>query len=376
MPFADLPLTRVDRHPSVSPGPSQGPVDPPFTRGAPRHEQSRTLPADTVAAVGYTASARGDSKPNVPNEPGKGDKPEQAAAPATPDIPAPAGKPMETADVLSAAPTPGDDSDVAKPPEAAENGDDAFPPVRTVEHEPVDAGDDMDIYEKLDEVFPEEVRERIAAAALDAAVEVAPGITEDDILVSGFDVEPTAEGMAETDEYKLSIQSAVPTEGFIEELGDDAHRNYNSDDSNLINITERGLREEKGSIVEDLLAAEQRGELTDSMRAEAVERIKELNDQIAGIKVDRASQNVPVYYATPLDGLRSDDPENNPLAYTGDIPGTAHVALYDRRSLEAAGVPISEKSPEQIRIAAFGSELMRHCLAVLRLDIQQGEQES
>jgi hypothetical protein len=302
-------------------------------------------------------------------------RPEEAA----PDITAPAGRrPIQDADILTEASAADGSVETAAASDAHETQEvqETFPDVRIVDVEPVSSPEEaMSAYEDFEDVFTADVRERMAEAALAAAREVVPDISEEDILVSGFETVPTEEGMAEADQRKLDVQSAVPPGGFADGLSEDNdwHRTYGGDDSNLWNVTERGiqeLRDEKGAIGRSLADADARGELTDALRADGAERLAALNNQIAERQVDQASHDVPVYYATRLDGLRVDSAEDNPLAYVGDLPGTGHIALYDRRALVAAGVPISEKSPEQIRIATNGATLMRHCLAIVRFNIE------
>jgi len=237
----------------------------------------------------------------------------------------------------------------------------------------IDTNGCFDTYEEFDHIFTQEVREEVftlaGQLALDATGEPIPA---EHLLVSGFDRDLTDDTLAETDAFKLSVPSSVPEGGFISSGFDDESslfHGFEGDDSNTANIVERdiqALRDEKGTIGRELA--------TDPPAARAAELLAELvrlNQEISALKEAKTStDNMPTYYASSLDKLLDERPEDNPLAYAKfeEDDSEPALAFYDRRSIEAAGIEITEKGPNQYRIKTTGAELMRHCVAIIDIE--------
>lgn len=234
----------------------------------------------------------------------------------------------------------------------------------------------LDPYEEFEQIFTQGVREEVFALAgrltLDATGEPIPA---EHLLVSGFDRELTDETLAETDAFKLSVPSAVPEGGFISSGIDDESSLFHAfegDDSNTANILERDiqeLRDAKGAIGQELAT-----DPPANRRAELIVELNRLNQQISALKEAKTSaDNMPAYYASSVDKLLDEHPEDNPLAYTKfeEEDSQPALAFYDRRSIEAAGIEITEKGPNQYRIKTTGAELMRHCVAIIDIDYEQ-----
>lgn len=177
--------------------------------------------------------------------------------------------------------------------------------------------------------------------------------------------------MDQADAHKMAVQSAVPPGGFVDM--DEEHRRFDGDDSNMSNIIERDIqavRDQKRNMARELERLHGDGLLSNERRAADAARIRELDAQIRQLQATQAEQQSPVYFLTPFSGLRNSLAEDNPLAYAGELPGTAHVALYSEASIREAGLPVTLKTDEQIRVAALGNQLMQHCVAVIRLDFE------
>jgi hypothetical protein len=237
-----------------------------------------------------------------------------------------------------------------------------------------------DAYEEFDDIMTRDVRDRVAQAAEDLLREVAPDLDHEDVLVSCFGDEYDPDAMRQTDAHKLGVTSRVPLGGFLDAPTPGEARGYRGDDVNLGNVAERDiqeLRDERGKIGQrmNLLLAEE-GSIPESVRQAAKAEVDAINAQIQALQDARpAVPDLPVYYATPLDGLRQSVAEDNPLGYAGTLPGKAYLAFYDGAAMRADGVMITEKTTEQLRIAATGVTLMQYCRAVLRVSFEDREEE-
>lgn len=230
-------------------------------------------------------------------------------------------------------------------------------------------------YYEFENLYPPGFRNDLAVTALAAAQETEPNIAETDIWASGFSGDYSEERFEATDKEKLDRHSSAAhkldhSPEYEDETGDEF--GFDGDDSNEPNIIERDIhafRQQKLTLNRQLADLESRGELTPSLQAPVVAELRELNDQIKKLQAVQAANRLPVYYATSLDYLRHDDPEDNPLAYMGSVPGIGYLALYDGRAiLSDPALGVSYKSEAQIRIAGRGLAIMRHALAVVRLN--------
>jgi hypothetical protein len=255
------------------------------------------------------------------------------------------------------------------------------PPIVVPLAEPIESNGAADAHSEFDLVGTEETRERVVEAATELVRSVRPDIDLDDVVVScfgeGFD--PTS--IESADEHKLGVPSSVPEGGFID--GMDRGDDFGGDDSNTHNLLQRDmqlLRNERGELGRSIIADDEMrasgrgGVLAPGEREEALRRTEEINGEIAGLKERlRTEPNLPVYYTTPFSGLSNEDGEDNPLGYAGDMPEPgdpptkAYLAFYDRPGLEAAGIEITEKSDEQLRMAGHGRDIMPHCLGILEV---------
>ncbi|HSX36244.1 MAG TPA: hypothetical protein VLH84_04915 [Patescibacteria group bacterium] len=234
---------------------------------------------------------------------------------------------------------------------------------------PIVVGEFTDTYNEFGGIYSEELREQLARLALDAAEAAEPGIGEEHVWASGFPGGYSDEELTATDAHKLARRSAALAAGLT---GEDDFDGFDGDDSNEYNVTERNvftLRQEKLAITREMLAADAATGLTESDRETGRARLLELDQKIAVLKAQQAANILPIYFATPFSGLRLDSSEDNPLAYIGDVPGVGHVALYNARTMVAdPDLRISYKSDDQIRVAGLGLHVIRHALAVVRLE--------
>jgi hypothetical protein len=248
-----------------------------------------------------------------------------------------------------------------------------FPPIPT--HGAVDAHSDFEL------VGTPEVRERVAAAAEELMQVAAPERGLGDICVSCFSEPYGPDALAAADAYKLSVRSKAAGAGQAPTYLFAAYGDYESsyttlfagDDSNAWNVTERdiqGLRRELVEIGDRMAEIDSKGILTASHSADAAEQIARINRQIAELQTIKAKSNVPVYFATPFEGLCNDMGEDNPLAYAGELPGAAHLAFYDRAALDEVGIQITEKTDAQLRIYGHGQEIMNHCVAIMHVPFE------
>jgi hypothetical protein len=260
--------------------------------------------------------------------------------------------------------------------------------------EPIDSRGAYDPYEDFDKVFPENVREKIKAAAEELIRKTKPDVNLDDVYVSCTgESELTDAAMDAADEYKLNVASSVPEGGrvpgeFFEEHNgydhDMGHFGFEGDDSNARNIVIRDiqvLRDRKGEAARNYEALEIAGRATESDREQLRERLAHLDGLITGLKETLPDATEPVYYATPWSGLSQDDPEHNPLAYAGrlpespeDEPATTRLVFYDAASLRAAGIQTAWKWEDgQVRILGRGRDIMQHALGVLEVPFRSTE---
>lgn len=240
----------------------------------------------------------------------------------------------------------------------------------------IDTNGCLDPYEEFEQIFTQEVREQVFALAGQLALgATGEPIPAEHLLVSGFDRELTDEILAETDAFKLSVPSSVPEGGFISSGFDDGSslfHGFEGDDSNTPNVVERdiqALRDEKGVIGQELAT-----EPPAARRAELIAELARLNQEISAQKEAKTSADIePIYYASSLDKLLDERPEDNPLAYTKfeEDDSQPALAIYDRRSIAAAGIEVAEKGPNQYRIKTTGAELMRHCVALIDINYEQ-----
>lgn len=226
-----------------------------------------------------------------------------------------------------------------------------------------------DTCSQFDIIYPDEVLVGLSSLALETTRSTAPEIQDADIWASGFAGGYSPVDLAATDAAKLGRKSSTQQERPIGE----EWMGFQGDDSNETNVAERevyNLRDEKLRIAKELARLDQQGLLTPSKQAEDRARVRELNEQINAIRAaSQAAGNLPIYYATPISGMLDRDPENNPLSYIGDVPGTGFLALYDGRAIAAdPKLRVTEKSDWQVRIAGAGLDVMRHTLAVVRLE--------
>lgn len=237
---------------------------------------------------------------------------------------------------------------------------------------PILVNDAGDTYNEFEAIYTPDVLESISQIALHAAREIVPDIQAEDIWASGFSGGYSAPELAAIDTAKRNRPSSTLDECSLDEewIG------FEGDDSNELNVTERAvhdLREQKQLITKRLSSLHEQGLLTPAEQAEARGEIAALNTQIGDLrKISKAKDNLPIYYATPVSGLLDTLPEDNPLSYIGDVPGVGHLALYDGRSIALdPDLRVSEKTDRQIRIAGLGLHVMRHALAVVRLEFRE-----
>ncbi|HSX16866.1 MAG TPA: hypothetical protein VLH86_02075 [Patescibacteria group bacterium] len=236
-------------------------------------------------------------------------------------------------------------------------------------------GEEADEYLDFEDAYSEEDRQAVYDLVISLAVDADGNpIPPEDILVSGFHGGVDPEDLAAIDDYKLSVASAVPEGGFAydhyEEFEGEYGPSFGGDDSNAANVVERdiqGLREQKLGVSRQL---ERLGDTNAERRRELLEEITRLNQRIAELKAVKAEAALPIYYAGQAEELLEEEPEDNPLAYASfgdDAEQPPTLAIYDRRALAAAGITIGEKGLRQFRIYAHGADLMRHCVALVRL---------
>lgn len=251
-------------------------------------------------------------------------------------------------------------------------------PVYHSEHFTVDPGDCLDPYEEFDAIYPPQVRRNVYDLVLRLALDPhGEPIPPEHLLISGFEGDVGREELEATDRHKLSVKSAVPKGGFVPRspgLKGISDYDFDGDDSNAANVIERdiqALRDSKLAIARDL--AEDTISATD--RQTLLEELKTLSDRISKLMTAKADAVLPVYYATAADELLGGDPEHNPLAYArfDDEDDVPVLAVYDRRSIIAAGLTVTRKDSTQIRILTTGADLMQHCVALIRLDIAVNE---
>gem|GEM_PF-2119258 len=243
-------------------------------------------------------------------------------------------------------------------------------PLEVSIYPPVPANGATEAYDEFDLVYSEAERGRIADLAQSLARIAVPGISNEDVLVSCFPGGYTQEDMEATDQTKLTVSSSVPEGGFLE-VGTTYDLGFDGDDSNQANIIERDrqeLRNQRIAVNEELRSSYEDGSLTEAMQTQARQRIQAINDQIRELGEHKATSQLPVYYATTLNGLRTGHPEDNPLAYAGELPGTANMALYNGTAMRKdPKLQLSLKDAEQVRIAGHGQDIMNHALAVVQL---------
>lgn len=226
-----------------------------------------------------------------------------------------------------------------------------------------------DTWNQFDSIYTDEVLASLSNFALEAARAAVPEIQDADIWASGFAGGYSAEDLGATDAAKLAHESSTLRERPIGE----EWMGFEGDDSNEVNVAERevySLRDEKLRLAKELANLDGQGLLTPGKQADARARIGELNEQIDAIRAaSQAGGNLPIYYATPVSGMLDRNPENNPLSYIGDVPGTGFLALYNGRTAMAdPTLRVTEKTDRQVRIAGPGLRVMRHTLAVARLE--------
>jgi len=227
-----------------------------------------------------------------------------------------------------------------------------------------------DTYNEFETIYDQKLLDRLATLAVNTARLAAPDIDEADIWASGFSESGYApDELDATDQHKLDRQSAA---GDPADADPDQEWRFDGDDSNERNIIGRDihkLREDKLAVGRRMAELEATSRLTETERAKGVEELAELDRQIREKQELQTASTLPVYFATTVSQLREVSSEDNPLAYMGDVPGVGYVVLYDGRAVAAdPGLRVSWKSDEQIRIAGRGADIMRHALAVLRLE--------
>jgi len=234
---------------------------------------------------------------------------------------------------------------------------------------PISVNDTEDTYNEFEAIYTPDVLESISQIAFHAVRQIAPDIQAKHIWASGFSGGYSAPELAAIDTAKRNRTSSTLDERSVDEewIG------FEGDDSNEVNVTERAvhiLREQKQLITKRLSSLHEQGLLTPTEQTQARDELTALNTQIDDLrKVSNAKDNLPIYYATPVSGLLDTLPEDNPLSYIGDVPGMGHVALYDGRSMASdPDLRVSEKTDRQLRIAGLGLHVMRHALAVVRLE--------
>lgn len=226
-----------------------------------------------------------------------------------------------------------------------------------------------DTYNDFEGLYPQELRNRLAAMAREVARLAEPDITEDAVWVSGFSGGYTDADLDATDAAKLARPSAA---GKFSDSPEDDEMGFEGDDSSTQNIVGRDideLKRQKLAIVREMNELGLADRLTPTKRKEGRDKLAELDRQIKTLQEIQAADQLPVYYATALANMREDSSEDNPLAYIGDVPGIGYIAVYDGRALSAdQSVRVTYKSDAQIRIAGRGPAIARHILAVLRLE--------
>lgn len=94
-----------------------------------------------------------------------------------------------------------------------------------------------------------------------------------------------------------------------------------------------------------------------------------MHKQLAEEQVDGFEGNLPIYYATPMSGILHRTPKDNPLSYIRNIPGVGYLALYDGKAISTdLNLCVTAKTDRHIHIAGLGAHIVRHTLAVLRLE--------
>jgi hypothetical protein len=227
---------------------------------------------------------------------------------------------------------------------------------------PIDTQGAWDAHSDFPTFATEAVRTRVAEAATQLLQAAKPnGIDPDEVYVSCFVGNYDDDSLTAIDAEKLN--APAPFDSHYEEGGND------SNEANIHIRSINALRRELAVIGRELGTLHEAGTLTPSAKTAGMAEMADINSKIAAIKERQSAANLPVYYATPLEGLRNDIGEDNPLAYAGEFdergPTVAHLALYDAAALRAAGIRIEEKSVEQLRIFGRGADIMQHCLAVM-----------
>ncbi len=249
-----------------------------------------------------------------------------------------------------------------------------------------------DAFTDFDNIFTDDVLNHVYRTASGLIRLAAPGVDLDTVFASGFkkgfDPADTPGSMARCDEFKINVPSSVKDGGVrllaSSEIGDPYFGSagdydeddpyYGGDDSNTVNIHRRlvdGLYRDKRALAglnADYQSAPEIFGYPDlPNREECAAELRRLNEEIARMEAMDVPMQ-PVYFATLLHNLLEPVNEDNPVAYSGDVPGVAYLALYDGAALrQDPDLTVTNKDILQIRIAGSGAAVMRHALGVMRL---------
>lgn len=223
----------------------------------------------------------------------------------------------------------------------------------------------------FDALFPKGVREEFHALVTLLATD--SGVPRENVLVSCFSGPTDPDAMDKVDAKKLSVASQSRLDrNSDDDFGDLDH---GGDDSNTQNISARDeearlreLQSKINNLVQDMSDLYDAGKLTEAAKRNFQQQISALKAQKASPAVADEVVQMPVYYATGIEGLTYDDPEDNPLSYAPLYLARkvlAVLAVYDRTKLAAAGIQIDEKSLEQQRLIGLGRNIMSACIGLV-----------
>ncbi len=220
-------------------------------------------------------------------------------------------------------------------------------------------------------LFSEEVRGQLHVLVTRLATD--SEVLPENVLVSCFSGPTDPEAMDKVDAKKLSVASQSRLDHNSDDDLDDL--DHGGDDSNTQNILARDeearlreLQSKINNLVQDMSDLYDAGKLTEAAKRNFQQQISALKAQKASPAVADEVAQMPVYYATGIDGLTDDDPEDNPLSYAPlDLAREvlAVLVVYDRTKLEAAGIRIEEKSLEQQRLIGLGRNIMSACIGLV-----------
>ncbi|MFZ1249712.1 MAG: hypothetical protein WAQ24_05335 [Candidatus Saccharimonadales bacterium] len=228
---------------------------------------------------------------------------------------------------------------------------------------------DFGYLDHFKEVFTLEIRQRVQEHVGELVLQA--GLEPEAVVVSCFGGETDAASLEAVDEKKL----AVASESKVDHNGDEELWGHWGDDSNEANIIARdreALQAQINAIVANMSFLFDQGELTEADIASMQAKIAALRCKKNELQAAQEAANTPVYYATPLSGLETDDLENNPLTYLPTWDGVdtvGRLALYSVAALKATGIRLDEKSLEQIRMFGKGNDIMKACIGIIKFAI-------